>query len=94
MAVGPNDCPPYKIQHAWSIQIVSSDLSCPCIGIGIAPRSHIDTMDLNESIIIRCEDGMVYGASEKGKLGNGGFKFTFYFDALHRRLTVKKVLYM
>ena len=45
------------------------------------------------AIMIRFQDGQVFGASEKGTLGGMKIedKLIFYFDALHRRLTVKKV---
>ena len=44
--------------------------------------------------MIRCQDGKVFGASEEGSLGRMQIedKLIFYFDALHKRLTVKKVL--
>ena len=45
--------------------------------------------------MIRCHDGQVFGASEKGTLGGMKIedKLIFYFDSLHKRLTVKKVLW-
>ena len=51
-----------------------------------------DSCDKN-AIMIRFQDGQVLGASEKGTLGGMNIedKLIFYFDALHRRLTVKRV---
>ena len=53
-----------------------------------------DSFCYKNAIMIRCQDGKVFGATEKGTLGRVkvGDKLLFHFDALHKRLTVKKVL--
>ena len=53
-----------------------------------------DRFRYKNAIMIRCQDGKVFGASEEGTLGRIQIedKLIFYFDALHKRLTVKKVL--
>ena len=52
-----------------------------------------DKFGYKNAIMIRCQDGKVFGATEEGSLGRVkiGDKILFHFDALHKRLTVKKV---